>query len=150
MRSDELRKRRELTQRQVPGHERRALIRGVIGKPGSIRRWLLANLVALPLAIASMNFYLIVSVVLLSTMWIMYLRTMIVDGDEDEMRAWLRWQSSRKNPDRPVLSDDEKPVIDSTDWLHGRHDTFLDVPPPPVVEQMDEAQDDDDAVPRGV
>lgn len=125
---------------EVPGRKRRALIRKLIGRPGSIRRWLVGNAIALPLALASLNIYLIISVVLFSTMWIMYLRTTLVEGDEDEMRAWLRWQQSRKNPDRfvPTKADDDS--IDSTDWLTMRKDTFFDVPLPPVAEEAGESR----------
>jgi len=115
-------------------------VRRILGRPGSVRRWTLANLVVLPLAIASMNFYLVVSVVLLSTMWIMYLRTTIVEGDEDEMGAWLRWQTSSKNPDRLVATEETGRVVDSTDWLNARRDTFLGVPLPPVAEPDSETE----------
>lgn len=128
---------------EVPGHRRRALIRWLIGRPGSIRRWLLGTLLALPLALATMNFYLVVSVVLFSTIWIMYLRTTLVEGDEDEMRAWIRWQHSRKNPDRLVPTDHAEEPVDASDWLNMRRNTFVDVPLPPVAEVTDESPSQD-------
>lgn len=115
------------------------MIRKLFGRPGSVRRWLIGNVIALPLAIATLNVYLVISVVLFSTMWIMYLRTTLVDGDEDEVRAWLRWQHSRKNPDRFVAADGATEPVDSTDWLNGRKDTFIDVPPPPIAEEEGES-----------
>jgi hypothetical protein len=91
-----------------------------------------------------MNLYLVVSVVLLSTMWIMYLRAAIVEGDEDEMRAWLRWQLSNKNPNRFRSHVEPERHVDSTDWFNSRPNTFLDVPLPPVAEHNDDPTRRDD------
>lgn len=130
--------RRSGTLSEVPGYRRRAFIRKLIGRPGSVRRWLLGTLIALPLAMATLNLYLVISVVLFSTMWIMYLRTILVEGDEDEMRAWIRWQHSRKNPDRFVPNREPEEHFDSADWLGARAGRYVDVPPPPIALDADE------------
>lgn len=90
-----------------------------------------------------MNFYLIVAVVLASTMWVMYLRTTLVDGDEDEMRAWVRWQLSSKNPERPAPREPDEPLSDSTDWFNRRSGTFIGVPAPPIQEESSDASPED-------
>lgn len=120
---------------EVPGNRRRVVTRRLIGRPGSLRRWALTSIVALSLAVASMNFYLIVAVVLLSTMWVMYLRTILVEGDEDEMRDWLRWQLSSKNPERHVPGESGVEPTDSADWFSSRGNTFIGVPTPPILEE---------------
>lgn len=128
---------------ELPGRKRREYVRRVIGKPGSIRRWLLANLVGLPLVLATMNLYLVIAAVLLSTMWVMYLRGILVEGDEDEMSAWIRWQISRRNPDRIAHVSQPEPV-DSTQWFNTRANTFIGVPPPPVLDNAFESPTADD------
>jgi len=120
---------------ELPGHRRRAFMRRCLGKPGSIRRWIVANLIGLPVALATMNLYVVIAAVLLSTMWVMYLRTTLVEGDEDEMRAWVRWQNSRRNPDRAPAA--EPVAVDPADWFNARPNTFIDVPPPPVLDQVE-------------
>lgn len=128
---------------QVPGNRRRVVMRRLIGRPGSLRRWALASIVALPLAVASMNFYLIVAVLLFSTIWVMYLRTTLVEGDEDEMRDWLRWQLSSKNPERHVSGQPAEEPTDPTDWFNSRGNTFIGVPAPPILgESSDQPKQD--------
>lgn len=120
---------------ELPGHRRRAFIRRLLGKPGSTRRWLLANLIGLPLAAATMNLYVVMAAVLFSTMWVMYLRDTLIEGNEDEMRAWVRWQNSRRNPDRGPAA--ESAPLDPTDWFNTHPNTFIDAPPPPVFDEAE-------------
>lgn len=115
------------------------MVRRFLGGPGSIRRWLVGTLIAVPLSLATFNLYVIVAVVLFSVMWIMYLRTTLVDGDEDELRAWLKWQRSRKNPDRFTPGEPTEATSDPAEWFNRRPNTFLDVPPPPIAEEDDGA-----------
>ncbi|MDO8963961.1 MAG: hypothetical protein Q7W30_05635 [Coriobacteriia bacterium] len=121
---------------ELPGHRRRIITRWLVGRPGSIRRWALASVIGLVLACATLNIYVVLAVAMLSTGWILYMRTMLVEGDEDELRAWLRWQNSRKNPDRLVPEAEAEP-IDRAEWSAGRHGTFIDVPPPPILDDAE-------------
>lgn len=128
---------------ELPGHRRRIITRWLVGRPGSIRRWLLASAGGLVLACLTLNLYLVIAVAMLSAAWILFMRTTLVEGDEDELRAWLRWQNSRKNPDRLVRDEEEEPVdpADPARWRSGRAGRFVDVPLPPVLDEAEESPD---------
>lgn len=130
---------RRVDDAQLPGASRRAALRFALGKPGSLRRWLVSTVAAL---LAAALFYVMTDNVLaiffvaLVAFGAFFWRSHLI-GDEDELKAEFpaKVVEAFRNP-APVEPNDGPSA--PPDWITTQLEHFADVPPPPIAEQGDE------------
>lgn len=118
----------------------RALKRFVLGKPGSIRRWVVGSLlwlIVVGFAVIVTGMFWFVGLAVLPVVAWAVLRTTLI-GDEDELKAGFA---------RTVVSEIRNPTVceprnvgireDASDWLNRRPDRFAfdEIPPAPIAEE---------------
>lgn len=122
-----------------PGAKRRAMMRVVLGKPGSVRRWLLGSLVFVflcSLLFVRLEFVGRIAVFIFAAFVIMAafrFRSLAI-GDEDELRAWLRHRAPAPEPDKFVHASDSEAWLEKSELGLGR---FHDAPTPPILDGPD-------------
>jgi len=131
------------SQTPVRGTRRRQFVRDIVGKPGSLRRWLLGTTVWL-FACLVLSYYLswiariFLFIFALGVPMVTYGARRMLVGDEDELRADLRRRRSG-SPYVPVETDDTAQADEG--WLEHSGD-LIGAPRPPIM-------DDDEAGTEG-
>lgn len=126
--------------------QRRELVRRVVGKPGSWRRWGIGTALWLlgAFALASRADFLtripIFLVAVIMPLAALRARSLLV-GDEDELRADLR---AKRASVRPASDGEQQP--EEPDWYLSQDRGFEGVPLPPVA---DTAGSSDDGASQG-
>lgn len=121
------------------GARGRAFRRRLLGRPGSLRRWLLGSAVFLvpvvwvfgKLGFIGRTFVFMLALFVLVASYI--LRQQMI-GDEDELRAATRqarrgYDEPPAHPGTPKLTPEQLEEL-----LHDREGTFGDAPPPPILD----------------
>jgi hypothetical protein len=110
-----------------PAATRRERVRRVLGKPGSLRRWIVGSLawlgVCLVVFLITSNFF----ILLLA----LFARTLIV-GDEDEFHAELH--RSIIDAVRGGVPSRDADRMDPADWFALEQNSLRDAPTPPSAE----------------
>ena len=116
------------------------MTRGALGRPGSLRRWLIGSLGLLLLCavlfiysgfLARIFIFIFAAAVVTSA----FRARSLVIGDEDEVRAWLRDGSAHT----PYVRDDEADGSLPEEWealVRRRENPLSDVPPAPILERQ--------------
>lgn len=121
------------------GARRRAATREVLGKPGSMRRWLVGTavwLLACSIVFAYVDSLARIAVFLIAVAvaYAGFRARPIFVGDEDELHAALKRE--RSIPPRPSGYGDEEVRADPADWLSRGARNFDGVPPPPILDEQ--------------
>lgn len=123
---------------QDGGAKRRALVRAVFGKPGSIGRWLAFTVVwvaglGMLMVRSEWGLRIIIFLFMVVVPLSAFRARALLVGDEDEFRAAVRREVRAARTD-PRPDDDER--LDPEHWLSRSGRVFIDVPPPPVAEEV--------------
>lgn len=117
------------------GAERREMKRRMLGRPGSLRRWLAGSVVwfmLCGLAYAWFRHPLIIFAAVIGAVLAFRARSLFV-GDEDELNPALN-RSVLDALRSGVEPQEQSARMDPADWFSRRPNTFTDAPPPPVAE----------------
>lgn len=123
----------------VPGARRRAAVRAVLGKPGSLRRWLLWTLLFVffcGLMWIESDFLVRIVIFILGAVVVIvgFRARSLLTGEEDEMHAWVGRTVSKQvrspEPDDQQMSEADEWAESVRRRVSGTHDAPL----PPSAE----------------
>lgn len=123
---------------QDSGAKRRALVRAVFGKPGSMWRWLAFTVVwvaglGMLMVRSGWGLRIIIFLFMVVVPLSAFRARALLVGDEDEFRAAVRREVRAARTD-PQADGGER--LDPEYWLSRGGRVFTDVPPPPVAEDL--------------